>query len=68
MLQQYEQAERGVRPGFFHRATARRAHGRAQRDGDIDPGMGLSGIARGHLAAGDEAARVERPMEQFGRP
>src|SRR5438445_1668279 len=68
MSQEHEEPVRWIGPRRCHHPTTRGAHRCADGDRDVDPRMRLGGIAGAHLAAGDEAGDVERPVRRHRRP
>src|SRR5205809_4051276 len=65
--QEHEQSVRRVGARGLHRTAACGADRRAGGHGDVDAGMRLGDVARPHLAPGDEARDVERPMRRLRR-
>src|SRR3989454_2986323 len=66
--QEHEQAARRIGAHRLDHAAAGGAHRCADGDRDVDAGMRLGGVARAHLAAGDEARGGERPGRGHGPP
>src|SRR2546421_4129891 len=65
--QEHEQSVGRVGAGRFDHTAPGRAHCGARGHGDVDAGMRFGGVARPHLAPGDEAGEVERPVRRLRR-